>query len=105
MSYSGHVPMENRNGLVANVELLQANGTAERDAALLMIEAIPGDRRMTVGRTRTMAPRTSSDARSLKATPHISQNNKRRKSAIDARTARHAAIALVRRSANGSSAG
>ena len=38
LSYSGHVLMENRNGLVAEVEVLQANGTAERDAALVMIE-------------------------------------------------------------------
>ena len=43
LSYSGHVLMENRNGLVAEVEVLQANGTAEeRDAALVMIEKIPG---------------------------------------------------------------
>jgi len=49
MSYSGHVLMENRNGLVADVEVLQANGTAERDAALVLIEAIPGDHPVTVG--------------------------------------------------------
>jgi transposase len=49
LSYSGHVLMENRNGLVADVEVLQANGTAERDAALVMIEAIPGDHPVTVG--------------------------------------------------------
>jgi hypothetical protein len=48
LSYSGHVLMENRNGLVANVEVLQANGTAERDAALGMMEAIPGDHQVTV---------------------------------------------------------
>jgi transposase len=49
LSYSGHVLMENRNGLVADVEVLQANGTAERDAALVMIEKIPGDQPVTVG--------------------------------------------------------
>src|SRR5438445_3528417 len=49
LSYSGHVLMENRNGLVTDVEVLQANGTAERDAALVMIEAIPGDQQVTVG--------------------------------------------------------
>jgi hypothetical protein len=41
--------MENRNGLVAEVEVLQANGTVERDAALVMIEEIPGDQPVTVG--------------------------------------------------------
>src|SRR5207247_1801573 len=49
LSYSGHVLMENRNGLVAEVEVLQANGTAERDAALVMIEKIPGNESVTVG--------------------------------------------------------
>jgi hypothetical protein len=49
LSYSGHVLMENRNGMVADVEVLQANGTAERDAALLMMEAMPGDHQVTVG--------------------------------------------------------
>ena len=49
LSYSGHVLMENRNGLVAEVEVLQANGTAERDAALVMIEKIPGDQPVTIG--------------------------------------------------------
>jgi len=34
--------MENRNGLVAEVEVLQANGTAERDVALVMMEKVPG---------------------------------------------------------------
>ena len=49
LSYSGHVLIENRNGLVADVKVLQAHGTAERDAALVMLESIPGDRRLTVG--------------------------------------------------------
>src|SRR5207302_7736327 len=49
LSYSGHVLMENRNGLVAEVEVLQANGTEERDVALVMIEKIPGDRLDTIG--------------------------------------------------------
>ena len=35
LSYSGHVLMENRNGLATDVEVFQANGTAERDAALV----------------------------------------------------------------------
>jgi hypothetical protein len=43
LSHSGHVLMGNRNRLVANVEVLQSRGTAERDAALVMMEAIPGD--------------------------------------------------------------
>jgi transposase len=41
MSYRGHVLVENRNGLIVDVELFQANGTAERDALLAMLEQIP----------------------------------------------------------------
>src|SRR5688572_14025685 len=33
LCYSGNVLIENRHGLVVDTELLQANGTAERDAA------------------------------------------------------------------------
>ncbi len=49
LSYSGNLLVENRNGLIVNAELLQANGRAERDAALLMLEQVPGDGRITVG--------------------------------------------------------
>jgi transposase len=49
LSYSGHVLMENRNGMVVDVEVLPATGTAERDAALLMVESIPGDHPVTIG--------------------------------------------------------
>lgn len=38
MSYMGHALMENRNGLVVDVETTTATGTAERDAALAMAE-------------------------------------------------------------------
>jgi len=37
LGYLGHVLMENRQGLVADAMLTQADGTAERDAGLLMI--------------------------------------------------------------------
>src|SRR5881227_363371 len=45
LSYTGNVLMDNRNGLVADVETMQADGTAERDAAVVMIASIPGDQR------------------------------------------------------------
>jgi transposase len=54
LSYSGHVLMENRNGLVAEVAVLPANGRAEREAALGMIESIPGDHRVTVGADKSL---------------------------------------------------
>ena len=76
LSYSGHVLMENRNGLMADVEVLQATGTAEREAALLMMEAIPGDQPVTVGADKDYDTKQFvADARELSATPHVAQNN------------------------------
>lgn len=93
MSYSGHVLMENRNGMVVDVEVLQANGTAERDAALVMIERIEGNHRVTVGADKNYDTKNCvAEMRNLKATPHVAQ--KRRSSAIDGRTTRHAGYAI-----------
>jgi transposase len=95
LSYSGHVLMENRNGLVANVEVLQANGTAERDAALVMIEQIPSDQQVTVGADKAYDTKDFvAEARNMNATPHVAQNDKGRKSAIDGRTTRHPGYAI-----------
>jgi transposase len=95
LSYSGHVLMENRNGLVAEVEVLQANGTAERDAALVMIEKIPGNETVTVGADKAYDTKDFvAEARNMNATPHVAQNNKGRKSAIDGRTTRHPGYAI-----------
>jgi hypothetical protein len=41
--------VENRSGLIVNSEVFEANGTAERDAALVMLEKIPGTKRVTAG--------------------------------------------------------
>ena len=96
MSYGAHVLMENRNGLVADVEVLQANGTGERDAALVMVEAIPGDHPVTVGADKNYDTKDFvAEARNLKATPHVAQNiHARRSSAIDGRTTRHAGYSI-----------
>src|SRR6266852_6547723 len=40
LSYNGNLLVENRNGLIINTEVFEANGTAERDAALVMLEQI-----------------------------------------------------------------
>jgi transposase len=95
LSYSGHVLMDNRNGLVADVEVLQANGTAERDAALVMIEKIPGDQPVTVGADKAYDTKDFvKETRNMNATPHVAQNNKGRASAIDGRTTRHPGYAV-----------
>ena len=98
LSYSGHVLMENRNGLVTEVAVLPADGRAERDAALVMMEAIPGDQPVTVGADKAYDTQDFvAEARHLKVTPHVAQNNKRRKSAIDGRTTRHGGYAISQR--------
>lgn len=90
LAYCGNVLIENRNGLVGDAELLQANGTAERDAALLLAERIEGSRLVTVaadkGYDRQEFVR---EMRGMKITPHVAQNHNRKGgSAIDGRTTR-----------------
>ena len=92
LSYNGNLLVENRNGLIVNAELLQANGRAERDATLLMLEQIPGDSRITVGGDKGFdTAEFVEQCRHMNVTPHVAQNDGRRGgSAIDARTTRHA---------------
>ena len=91
LSYLGHVLMENRNGLLVQTMLTQADGTAERDAALLMASKIPGTRRLTLGADKNYDTREFvRTAREMKITPHVAQNTTNRSSAIDGRTTRQA---------------
>ena len=92
LSYCGNLLIENSNGLIVNTELLQANGTAERDAALLMIEQIPAEQRVTLGADKGYDTKEFiAECRQMNVTPHVAQNTKRPGgSAIDARTTRHA---------------
>jgi IS5 family transposase len=91
LSYNGNLLVENRNGLIVNAELLQANGRAERDAALLMLEQVPGDSRITVGGDKGFdTAEFVEQCRHMNVTPHVAQSDGRRGgSAIDARTTRH----------------
>jgi transposase len=96
LSYNGNLLIENRNGLIVTTELLQANGTAERDAALVMIEQLPGDNRVTVGADKAYDTKDFvAECRNMQVTPHVAQNIKRSGgSAIDERTTRHAGYAI-----------
>jgi IS5 family transposase len=91
LSYNGNLLTENRNGFIITTEVFQANGTAERDAALVMLEQVPGGHRVTVGADKAYDTRDFvSECRNLKVTPHVAQNTKRSGgSAIDGRTVRH----------------
>jgi len=92
LSYSGNLQVENRHGLIVNAELLEANGRAERDAALTMLEQVPGDGRITVGGDKGFdTAEFVAECRQMNVTPHVAQNTGRPGgSAIDARTTRHA---------------
>jgi transposase len=99
LSYNGNLLVENRNGLIVTTELFQAKGTAERDAALVMLEGITGQHRVTVGADKGYDTADFvAECRHLNVTPHVAQNDKRRGgSAVDARTTRHAGYAISQR--------
>jgi transposase len=92
LSYSGNLLMENRNGLIADTEVLPASGTAERDAALMMVAELPTVERVTLAGDKGYDTRDFvAECRLMKVTPHVAQNAKRPGgSAIDGRTTRHA---------------
>lgn len=98
LGYLGHVLMENRHGFIVNAMLTQADGTAERDAALLMLYQQWRQRRqrrrsapMSVGADKAYDTRDFvATLREMDIRPHVAQNVKRPGgSAIDARTTRH----------------
>jgi transposase len=92
LAYLGHALVENRNGLIAAATVTQANGYAEREAALTMLadKQKGSSRRITVGADKAY---DSHDfvkaARELNVTPHIASNDKGRRSNMDGRTTRH----------------
>ena len=96
LSYSGNLLVENRNGLIVDAEVFQANGTAERDAALIMMERLPGTQPLTVGGDKGFDTfGFVEECRNLRVTPHVAQNLGRRGgSAIDGRTTRYSGYAI-----------
>jgi IS5 family transposase len=98
LSYMGHVLMENRNGLVVNAELTAATGKAEREAALSMLEQVPGSGQVTVGADKGYDTKDFvAQTRALDVTPHVAQNTSGRRSAIDSRTTRHEGYTISQR--------
>jgi IS5 family transposase len=84
--------VENRNGLIVAAMITQADGTAERDAGILMLDDLAAERRrrVTVGADKAYDTQDFvATVRELRVTPHITQNNTNRRSTIDERTTRH----------------
>ena len=106
LCYMGHALMENRNGLVVQAHLGEASGTAEREAAIHMINRTSpsSSRRLTLGADKGYdAASFVGELRQMVVTPHIARNDamtktgKRRRSAVDARTTRHEGYAVSQR--------
>src|SRR5208283_5017420 len=96
LCYMGHAVSENRHGLVVEVQVSEANGTAERSSAIEMIETIADEAPCTVAADKAYDTRGFvRQLRQINATPHVAQNIERNGgSAIDGRTTRHAGYAL-----------
>ncbi len=98
LAYLGHVLMENRNGLVMSACVSPATGTAEREAALAMLVDLPLGRRLTLGADKAYDVKEFvQQLREYPVTPHVAQNQTRRRSAVDGRTTRHPSYALSQR--------
>ena len=97
LCFMGHTLMENRSGLVVDACLTQADGHAERQAALILIEPRadrPG--RITLGADKNYDVEDFvNELRSMNVTPHVAA--RRTGSAIDGRTTRHAGYAVSQR--------
>jgi len=92
LGYLGHVLMEHRSGLVVNATVTPADGHGERDAAVVMIEGLPGQHRVTVAADKAYDTRDFvTNLRDMHVTPHVAQyaESPHRGSAIDGRTTRH----------------
>jgi transposase len=91
LSYCGNLLVENRHGLIVSSTVWEATGTAERFAALAMLEQIPGTNPVTVGGDKGFdTAEFVRECRNISVTPHVAQNLGRRGgSAIDSRTTRH----------------
>jgi transposase len=93
LSYLGHVLMENRNGLIVDAMVTEADGTAERDAAMLMVHKRWKKRHpiRSLGADKAYDTRDFVKIlREMQVRPHVTQNlNRAGGSAIDARMTRH----------------
>jgi transposase len=96
LCFMAHVLMENRNGLAVDATLTRATGTAEREAALALLDRRGADRRITLGADKAYDVTAFIDElRSRQVTPHIAIDGRVsklgvvRKTAVDRRTTRH----------------
>lgn len=100
LSFMAHALMENRSGLLLDILVTEATGTAERDGAITMLKRRRGvHRRATVGADKAYDTKDFvRQCREQDVTPHVARNiSDRRKSAIDGRVIRHEGYAISQR--------
>ena len=101
LSFGAHALMENRHGLLVDLQVTPATGTAETEAAETMLkrQGRRGVKPKTLGGDKGYDKRGFvSMLRGRKITPHVAQNSERRGgSAIDGRTTRHIGYSLSQR--------
>ena len=97
LSFSAHALMENRNGLLIDLRIAEASGTAERRVALEMLDDnLPGQRRITLGADKGYHTRDFIDGcRQRRVTPHVADKDKH--SALDGRTTTKAGYSISQR--------
>jgi transposase len=95
LSYTGHVLMENRHGLAVNCCVTRATGRAEPEAALAMVQEIPGWQRVTLGADKGYDRKELvRELRDHRVTAHFAR---KQTSIIDQRTTRHPGYAISQR--------
>jgi transposase len=106
LSYLGHVLMENRTGMIVDAMVTQADGAAEREAAVILTyRQYQRNRKrgrcapMTLGADKAYDTRDFVGIlREMNVRPHVAQNvNRSGGSAIDRRTTRHAGYEISQR--------
>jgi IS5 family transposase len=100
LSYQQHALMENRNGLLVELQVTEASGTAERETALAMVnDYVPGGHRITLGGDKGYDTRDFAErCQEMNVTPPVAQSTGRRGgSAIDGRTTRHPGYSISQR--------
>jgi transposase len=99
LCHMGHLMTENRNGLIVDARLTEANGTAERTAALDMIDENARPRSTIGGDKGYDTADFVAECRERGCVPHVAQNDTNRRSAIDERTTRHPgyAVSMIKR--------
>ena len=97
LCHMGHALMENRSGLIVETETTRADGHAERQAALDMINRrCPGEKQITLGGDKGYDTADFvAGLREINVTPHVAAKVKG--SAIDGRTTRHGGYAVSQR--------